>query len=84
MQIVKFVAMAILFAILTPGVLVWLPTGSSKNVAAIVHGIVFAAVWYLIHELIESIENTEGLTQKKCSTWQKINCILTSGKICPC
>ena len=31
MQIVKFVAMAILFAILTPGVLVWLPTGSSKK-----------------------------------------------------
>ena len=82
MQIVKFVAMAILFAILTPGVLVWLPTGSSKNVAATVHGIVFAAVWYLIHELIESIENTEGLTQKKCSKAASIGCFFTGGKLC--
>ena len=86
MQIVKFVVMAILFVILTPGVLVWLPSGSSKNVAAIVHGIVFAAVWYLIYELIESIENTEGLinTKKKCSTWDKTHCFITNGKLCKC
>jgi hypothetical protein len=81
MQIVKFVVMAILFVILTPGVLVWLPSGSSKNVAAIVHGIVFAAVWYLIYELIESIENTEGLT-KKCSKAASIGCFFSGGKLC--
>ena len=48
--------MAILFAILSPGVLIWLPTGASRRVAALVHGIVFAVVWYFIHEFAESIE----------------------------
>jgi len=48
--------MAILFAILSPGVLIWLPIGASRRVAALVHGIVFAAVWYLIHGFVERIE----------------------------
>jgi hypothetical protein len=64
MQVVKYVVMAILFAILSPGVLIWLPTGASRKVAALVHGIVFAAVWYLIHELVESIEGFEDKKKK--------------------
>lgn len=56
MQIVKFVAMALLFALLTPGVLLSLPKGASCRVTAIVHGFVFASVWYLATEFFESME----------------------------
>jgi hypothetical protein len=56
MQIVKFVAMALLFALLTPGVIIWLPTGASRKVAAVIHGLVFALVWYLATEFFEIVE----------------------------
>lgn len=56
MQIVKFVAMAILFALLTPGVLLSLPVGASRKVTAVVHGFVFALVWYLATEFFEIVE----------------------------
>jgi uncharacterized membrane protein YphA (DoxX/SURF4 family) len=64
MQIVKYVIMAILFAILSPGVLIWLPTGASRRVAALVHGIVFAVVWYFVHEFVESIEGFDDKKKK--------------------
>jgi hypothetical protein len=64
MQVVKYVVMAILFAILSPGVLIWLPIGASRRVAALVHGIVFAAVWYLIHGFVERIEGYEDKKEK--------------------
>lgn len=60
MDLIKYVAMAILFALLSPGVLLWLPFGASRRVAAIVHGLVFAFVWYLAHEMIEKIEGNDG------------------------
>jgi uncharacterized membrane protein YphA (DoxX/SURF4 family) len=56
--------MAILFAILSPGVLIWLPTGASRRVAALVHGIVFAVVWYFVHEFAESIEGFDDKKKK--------------------
>jgi hypothetical protein len=56
--------MAILFAILSPGVLIWLPTGASRRVAALVHGIVFAVVWYFVHEFVESIEGFDDKKKK--------------------
>jgi hypothetical protein len=56
MQIVKFVAMALLFALLTPGVILSLPMGASRKVTAIVHGCVFALVWYLATELLDTME----------------------------
>ena len=56
MQIVKFVAMALLFALLTPGVILSLPIGASRKVTAIVHGFVFALVWYLASELLDTME----------------------------
>ena len=56
MQIVKFVAMALLFALLTPGIILSLPMGASRKVTAIVHGFVFALVWYLATEFLESLE----------------------------
>jgi hypothetical protein len=64
MQIVKFVAMALLFALLTPGIILSLPMGASRKVTAIVHGVVFALVWYLATEFLESLEGfSEVATQ---------------------
>ncbi len=68
MEIITYVAMALLFAILSPGVLLWLPVGAARRVAALVHGIVFAAVWYLIHGFIERIE---GFDEHKASDKKK-------------
>ena len=65
MQIVKFVAMALLFALLTPGVILWLPTGASRKVAAVVHGVVFALVWYLASEFFESMEGFADAEEDK-------------------
>ena len=65
MQIVKFVAMAILFALLTPGVLLSLPIGASRKVTAVVHGFVFALVWYLARELFERMEGFSEVSGNK-------------------
>lgn len=60
MSILMLVVMALLFAALSPGVLIWLPVGASRRVAALVHGLVFATVWYFLHrpisQLLSSIE----------------------------
>ena len=65
MQIVKFVAMAILFALLTPGVLLSLPVGASRKVTAVVHGFVFALVWYLATEFFEIVEGFSEMSGDK-------------------
>lgn len=44
--------MAILFTILTPGVLTSLPPGQSLIVQAATHGVVFALVWSFTHRLV--------------------------------
>ncbi len=63
------VVMALLFAALTPGVLVWLPFGASRKVAALVHGLVFAVVWHFLHrpiaQLLSSVEGMENEEKKK-------------------
>ena len=52
MDFIMLIVMAILFAILTPGVLLYLPPKSSLGVAAVTHGVVFAVVWHFIHKPI--------------------------------
>jgi len=61
-----YVVMALLFAALSPGVLLWLPFGASRRVAALVHGVVFAVVWYFLQgpisqmlSLFEGMPNDE-------------------------
>jgi hypothetical protein len=44
----KLVALAALFVVLTPGVLLALPPGSSLLVQAVVHSVVFVLVWKLV------------------------------------
>jgi len=43
---------ALLFVVLTPGVLLTLPKGGSKLVVAAVHGLVFAVVYHFTNKLV--------------------------------
>jgi hypothetical protein len=43
---------AILFFILTPGILVSLPPKGGKFTVAAVHAIVFAIIWHFTHKLV--------------------------------
>jgi len=43
---------ALLFFILTPGVLLYLPPKSKIYVAAAVHAVVFAIIWHFTHKLV--------------------------------
>lgn len=43
----------VLFALLTPGVLLTLPSGRSSTVTqAVVHGLVFAIVYHFTHKMV--------------------------------
>ena len=44
--------LAVLFVALTPGVLLTLPKGGNKMTVAVVHGLVFAVVWYFTHRMV--------------------------------
>jgi hypothetical protein len=54
MNSLKIIIMVALFVILTPGVFVRAP--GSKYVSALVHGALFAFVWYLISILYPILE----------------------------
>jgi hypothetical protein len=71
MSLLMLVVMALLFAALSPGVLIWLPFGASRRVAALVHGLVFAVVWHFLHRPIarlvssvEGMDEEEGMMKK--------------------
>lgn len=66
MNILMLVVMALLFAALTPGVFIWLPFGASRKVAALIHGIVFAVVWYILYRpLSQMLPVFEGMEDPK-------------------
>lgn len=43
---------AVLFFLLTPGVLLSLPPGGSRTTVALTHAVVFAVVWTLTHKMV--------------------------------
>jgi hypothetical protein len=43
---------AVLFVVLTPGVLLRLPPGGSKWVVAATHAVVFALVYHFTHKMV--------------------------------
>jgi hypothetical protein len=43
---------AVLFFVLTPGILVSLPAGGSKMTVALVHSLVFALVFWATHKIV--------------------------------
>ena len=53
---------ALLFVVLTPGVLMRLPANGSKMTVALTHGVVFAVVWYFTSKMVwrASYEGFQG------------------------
>ena len=45
---------ALLFFVLTPGVLLSLPAGGSKKMVAATHAVVFALVYHLTHKAVSN------------------------------
>ena len=52
MNIYVSLYLALLFIVLTPGVLLSLPPGGSKLVVAATHGVVFALVYHLTNKAV--------------------------------
>ena len=55
MNLVMFIFTAVLFFILTPGILLSLPPGGSKMMVAATHAIVFGLVFTLSHNMLMSM-----------------------------
>ena len=55
MNLILFLFSALLFFLLTPGILLSLPPGGSKMVVAITHAIVFGAVFTLSHRMLMAL-----------------------------
>jgi len=56
---------ALLFVVLTPGILLTLPKGGSKLTVAAVHGLVFAVVLYFTAKIVVDLTRTEGFGPMK-------------------
>jgi hypothetical protein len=52
MNVVVTLYVALLFVVLTPGILLTLPKGGSKLVVAAVHGLVFAVVYHFTNKAV--------------------------------
>ena len=69
--------LAVLFFVLTPGILVSLPKGGSKRMVAAVHAVVFALVFHLLHTMVwKGMEGFNNGLMKAVgggSTQQKLN-----------
>ena len=55
MNLIMFIFGAVLFFVLTPGILLSLPPGGSKMVVAATHAVVFGAVFSLAHPMLMSM-----------------------------
>ena len=75
MSIIHFLLAVLLFVVLTPGILVRLPTKGSKWVVAIVHGIIFAVVMHVLYSfVIPNFESFhEGAVSKAAARMTGIN-----------
>lgn len=49
-----FLYTALLFFVLTPGILLYLPPGASKTVVAMTHAVVFSFVWSFTNQAVFS------------------------------
>jgi hypothetical protein len=52
MNVLMSVFLAVLFFVLTPGVLLRLPMGGSKLMVAATHAVVFALIYHFTHKLV--------------------------------
>jgi hypothetical protein len=69
MNIFVTLYIAVLFVLLTPGILVRLPPTGSKLTVAVVHGIVFAIVYHFTHKWVwRATAKMEGMDNKPTPT----------------
>ena len=62
------VLIAILFFLLTPGILITLPSSkSSKIIVAIVHAVLFSAIWSFTPLNIPAFSYREQMTLSQCT-----------------
>lgn len=59
---------AMLFFILTPGVLLTLPKGGSKMTVALVHAAVFAMIWHFSHHFVYKMLVNNDMMMSKMGT----------------
>ena len=52
MNLVVSLYVALLFVLLTPGILLTLPKGGKKLTVAVVHGLVFAVVYHFTNKMV--------------------------------
>ena len=57
------VYVALLFFVLTPGILITLPPKGSKFVVGAVHALIFAFIFHLTHKLVWSVTSGEGFKE---------------------
>ncbi len=71
MNLIVALFSAVLFFILTPGILVRLPKNGSKYTVAMVHSLVFMVVFWLLHRFVMKFSmslnkrTSESMTDKK-------------------
>ena len=61
MDLFNLIYLAVLFFVLTPGVLLSLPPGATKMTVAAVHAVVFAVVYQLTHKVVLRLASGAGL-----------------------
>lgn len=54
-MLASLVYAAVLFYVLTPGVLVSLPPGGSRTTVAVTHAVVFSLVWCYTHKAVHGL-----------------------------
>jgi len=66
--------LAVLFILLTPGVLLTIPPKGSKVVVAVVHGIIFALIYHFTHKAVwRMTRKYEGFANKPVPITSKLN-----------
>lgn len=60
--------LAVLFVVLTPGVLLSLPPKSPLLTKAVVHGLVFAVVFYFLHPMLMQYDGFTNPAGTACSS----------------
>lgn len=79
MNVIMFIYVFVLFFVLTPGVLVYLPPKSSKMITAATHAVIFALIWTLTHKMIWRLSSRmEGLTAMNTANPKNNNTIMKS------
>ena len=73
MNVLMSLYMALLFVVLTPGVLFTLPKGGSKLTVAVVHGLVFVVAFYFTSGIVlNAVSGREGFYVPSLSPADKL------------